>query len=252
MLDMEVGSSFRDSKPFELLSHGIDLHTRNLVFTIPDIHNLTEDKLTGILGAPEIGHIRRSDGKDLEPGVPEYIVRPTSRWTRLWNPDSTPSVKLIDFGEAFLQTAPPQVLHTPLPVRAPEAIFEDRIDYRVDLWSMGCMLFELFMGQPPFDSFLITPGILVGQMREMAGDNLPERWHDKWKRMSAGGYSTAEEPGPNLQEWLDEVYFDHPQSPDLTREDVARLGQIIGTLLQFEPSARASAGQVLDDPWFEE
>ena len=140
---MEVGSSFQVSKPFEFLSHGIDLHTRNLVFTIPDIHNLTEEKLTGMLGVPEVGHIRRSDGRDLEPGVPEYIVRPTSRWTRLWNPDSTPSVKLIDFGEAFLQTAPPQVLHTPLPVRAPEVIFEDRIDYRVDLWSMGCMVSEV-------------------------------------------------------------------------------------------------------------
>lgn len=43
-----------------------------------------------------------------------------------------------------------------------------------------------------------------------------------------------------------------PTESDLTREDIARLGQIIGKLLQFEPSARASARQVLDDPWFNE
>jgi hypothetical protein len=68
--------------------------------------------------------------------------------------------------------------------------------------------------------------------------------------MNAEDSRTAESTGPNLQEWLEEVYFDGPQSPGLTREDIARLGQIIGTLLQVEPSARASAKQVLDDPWF--
>ena len=59
----------------------------------------------------------------------------------------------------------------------------------------------------------------------------------------------TEDPEPNLQEWLEEVYFDSPQNPDLTREDIAKLGQIIGRLLCFEPSARASARQVLEDPW---
>ena len=56
---------------------------------------------------------------------------------------------------------------------------------------------------------------------------------------------------PNLQEWLEELYFDSPHSPDLTKEDIARLGQIIRSLLLFEPSARASAKQVLEDPWFD-
>ncbi|KAJ6070587.1 hypothetical protein N7467_011906 [Penicillium canescens] len=250
-----------DSLHQQNVGHG-DLHTRNLAFTMPYINNLTEEKFTEMLGKPEVGYVRRSDGKDLESGIPEYIVRPTSYRTHTWN--SAQSIKIIDFGESFLHTAVPQTLHTPLPVRAPEVIFQDRIDYRVDLWSMGCMvgelvrnqtvwqLFELFVGQPPFDTFLITPTILVGQMREMASDDLPERWHDIWDKMNAGDGRTAENTGPNLQEWLEEVYFDGPQSPDLTREDIARLGQIIGKLLQFEPSARASARQVLDDPWFNE
>jgi hypothetical protein len=89
-------------------------------------------------------------------------------------------------------------------------------------------------------------------MREIASDDLPRRWHELWDTMNAGDGRNIESTGPNLQEWLEEVYFDGPQSPDLTREDIARLGQIIGKLLQFEPSARASARQVLDDPWFNE
>ncbi|OJD24178.1 CMGC/SRPK protein kinase [Blastomyces percursus] len=238
-----------DSLHQQNIGHG-DLHTRNLAFTIPYMDSVTEERFTEMLGKPEIGYARRSDGKDLEPGIPEYIVRPTSYWTHSWN--SAQSIKIIDFGESFLPTAIPQTLHTPLAVRAPEVIFQDRIDYHVDLWSMGCMLFELFTGQPPFDTFLMTPTILVGQMREVASDDLPERWQGLWHTMNAGDGITTGNTGLNLQEWLEEVYFEGQENPDLTREDIVRLGQIIGKLLQFEPSARASARQVLDDSWFNE
>lgn len=69
--------------------------------------------------------------------------------------------------------------------------------------------------------------------------------------MNAGTIAT-ENTGLNLQEWLEEVYFDDQPSPDLTREDIVRLGHVVGRLLHFEPSARASARQVLNDPWFNE
>ncbi|KAJ6125877.1 hypothetical protein N7471_010370 [Penicillium samsonianum] len=184
-----------------------DLHQRNI----------------GHGGKPEIGRVQRHDGKDLELGMPEYIVKPTSYRIRSWNS-----------------------------IRAPEVLFQDQIDYHVDLWSMGCMLFELFTGQPPFDTFLITPPILIGQMQEMASDDLPQRWQEIWNTMNKGDDVTAESSGPNLQEWLEEVYFDGRRTPDLTRGDITRLGEIIGSLLCFEPSARASARQILDDPWFNE
>lgn len=86
----------------------------------------------------------------------------------------------------------------------------------------------------------------------MASDDLPERWHKIWETMKVDDSKPTEGPVPNLQEWLEELYFDSPHSPDLTKEDIARLGQIIESLLLFEPSARASAKQVLDNPWFNE
>ena len=98
----------------------------------------------------------------------------------------------------------------------------------------------------------MTPKILIEQMREMASDDLPETWQELWDTMNTGDDKNPQSSGPNLQEWLEEVYFAAPQSPDLTRRDIARLGQIIGRLLCFEPSARASAGQILGDPWFNE
>lgn len=93
-----------------------------------------------MLGKPETGHVRRRDGKRLEPGIPKYVVKPTSHLNQLRN--SAPTIKIIDFGQSFLPTAVPQTLHTPLPVKAPEVLFKDSFDYRVDLWSMGCMVGE--------------------------------------------------------------------------------------------------------------
>lgn len=89
-------------------------------------------------------------------------------------------------------------------------------------------------------------------MQEMAGDDLPKRWQKIWDTMKKGDTVTAESPGPNLEEWLEEVYFEGRQVPDLTRGDIKRLGEIIGSLLCFEPSARASARQILNNPWFNE
>lgn len=116
----------------------LDLHTRNLAFTIPSIHSLREEEFFQKLGEPETGLLRRNDGKPLEPGMPEYLVRPTS-----YPPDlslSSHPIKIVDFGESFLSNDIPETLHTPLPVRAPEIIFGDKLDHHVDLWSMGCMV----------------------------------------------------------------------------------------------------------------
>ena len=39
---------------------------------------------------------------------------------------------------------------TPL-YMAPELIEEKPYDHTADLWSLGCILYELLVGQPPFD-----------------------------------------------------------------------------------------------------
>lgn len=89
-------------------------------------------------------------------------------------------------------------------------------------------------------------------MQEIASDDLPKRWQKIWDAMNKGDDVTAKSPGPNLQEGLEEVYFDGRQSPDLTKEGIIKLGKIIGRFLCFEPSARASERRILDDLWFNE
>ncbi|PYH31167.1 serine protein kinase [Aspergillus neoniger CBS 115656] len=208
--------------------------------------NVPEDEFINLLGKPDIGYVRCNDGGRLGTGIPEYIVRPANIHSQ--SRPLSETIKIVDFGESFQGDGAPKTLHTPLVVRAPEVIFKDHLDYRVDLWSLGCMLFELFVGQPPFDNFLITPKILVEQMQEMAGEALPDRWVPLWE--SIRGENVTEAGGPGLQEWLEEMYFDSERKEDLTRDDIVELGRIIRKLLRFEPGARASVEEDLDEPCF--
>lgn len=99
---------------------------------------LREEEFLQKLGQPETGKVTRKDGQPLAPGVPRYLVRPTSYPIDVKS--SFRSIKIVDFGQSFLSDESPGVLHTPLPVRAPEIIFKDKLDYRVDLWSMACLV----------------------------------------------------------------------------------------------------------------
>ena len=62
-------------------------------------------------------------------------------------------VKLCDFGFARAMSMDTIVLTsikgTPL-YMAPELVKEQPYDHTVDLWSLGVILFELLVGQPPF------------------------------------------------------------------------------------------------------
>lgn len=124
--------------PGDILLNIADLHTRNLAFVIPFLHTLTEADLLQKLRSPEIRAVIRKDGKPLEPGLPAYLAWPAS----YPNDVSLPKlhIKIIDFGESFCNNDILETVRTPLCVRAPEVIFGEKLDYRVDLWSAGCMV----------------------------------------------------------------------------------------------------------------
>ncbi|XP_028040976.1 serine/threonine-protein kinase fused [Bombyx mandarina] len=67
--------------------------------------------------------------------------------------DSTGRAKLCDFGLARIMTNATHILTsikgTPL-YMAPELIDEKPYDHQADLWSLGCIVYELIAGQPPF------------------------------------------------------------------------------------------------------
>lgn len=99
------------------------------------MHGLSNAELNEGLGEPEIGIINRTDRRPLGPGMPQYIVRPS-----VVSGVPLDATKIIDLGRSFHATDVPPLFHTPLFLRAPEIIFKDKVDLRMDLWSMGCMV----------------------------------------------------------------------------------------------------------------
>ena len=69
------------------------------------------------------------------------------------------TVKVLDFGVAKLvaegkggvgATRPGSLLGTPLYMAPEQCRSADRVDHRSDIYSLGCMMFELFSGRTPF------------------------------------------------------------------------------------------------------
>ncbi|RGP76702.1 heterokaryon incompatibility het-6 [Fusarium longipes] len=230
------------------IAHG-DLYAKNIALVIPGLDSLNEDDFIAGLGKIETHAVTRIDGGPLADNVPTQVVRPATFPTR----DSLlscPSIKVIDFGEGFFGDSPPANLNTATSIRPPEMIFDEPVDYRVDLWSGGCLIFELVTGQPPFDIMMGDVCELVRQMLECLGEELPLRWQPRWHEMQNGRVLNNE--GWTLQTWLEHIYFNSDRHyAEFTRDEIVAIGGAISRMLRFEPSLRAMPGEILEQDWLQ-
>ncbi|KAL1582020.1 hypothetical protein WHR41_09422 [Cladosporium halotolerans] len=225
--------------------HG-DLHPGNIALLNPAILGKSAEEIVASMDAPATADVRASDGERLTNHLPQYLVLPSA----IPQPKSLTDckVKVIDLGSAFLSDHHPSTMRMrcPLPYRAPEAVITSQWDKEADIWSLGCTIFALIVGYPPFDSFLFKEQELVSQWIGTFGE-LPSEWQ---------GYSTlqdidqAELDVGSLTDWLRETYYDDDRPPSLTDTDLERVGGLLLRLLQYRPSDRPSAGEILLDPLF--
>jgi serine/threonine protein kinase/WD40 repeat protein len=94
-------------------------------------------------------------------GVVHRDVKPSNIYVL---PSGT--VKIMDFGIAWIEggtttTRTGEVLGTPA-YMAPEQFSGQPVDYRVDIWAVGVILYELLTGRKPFDAN--TVGALIYQI----------------------------------------------------------------------------------------
>ncbi|KAG6041134.1 hypothetical protein E4U17_001807 [Claviceps sp. LM77 group G4] len=227
------------------IAHG-DLHTGNLAIVVPGLDSLNEEDFITRLGDFVTGAVIKFDDGPWAPNVPTQTIRPALFQEQdIMAP--CPSIKIIDFGEAFFSDDAPSVLETPLVLRAPEIVFGDRLDHRVDLWSAGCLIFELVSGNRLFDAE--TTLSYVRQMIAATLEELPLRWQAKWRAMEqdkhpGGGRLT-------LQEWLEYVYHFNGKHAEFTMEERSCITKVIAGLVRIDPSLRATASESLAQDWFQ-
>jgi len=125
-------------------------------------HTLTDlIRSVGPLNGARAVHITqqicRSLGEAHRQGIIHRDVKPDNIF--LINVDGDPDyVKVLDFGiakavhgeEDVSLTAEGRIIGTPR-YMSPEQILAQPVDHRSDIYSLGCILFEMVCGSPPFD-----------------------------------------------------------------------------------------------------
>lgn len=168
------------------------------------------------------------------------------------------------FQTAYFFTDPPTKPLTPLGLRPPELVLTGTIDKTLDVWSFGCLVFELITGLPLFcipggegadDDHLL---FLVTQLGALP-DNLFKHWktsslyftpEGELFNCQIGGVPEGGEPLVLEYQSMEEM-FDQAK-PDLEEEEATRVKALIRRILQYDPAKRPSPQEILSDPWFRE
>jgi serine/threonine protein kinase len=119
------------------MGHG-DISGNNAAFTCGHLSSATKEDLFEVLGTPISAEVARLDGKPLGETLPKHLVM-TAEWDT-WTDEDVECLRIIDLGESFLQGMEPTKLAQPGPLQAPETIFTEHFDHRVDLWRAGCVV----------------------------------------------------------------------------------------------------------------
>lgn len=124
--------------PFDDTDAVADISGANVAFTCSRLSHIAKEELFKTIGMPESEELARLDGKPLDKSLPKYLVK-AAEWVD-WVDEDEEDIRILDFGEAFLQGNEPGKLAQPGQLRAPETIFTEYFDYRVDLWRAGLMV----------------------------------------------------------------------------------------------------------------
>ncbi|GKZ95432.1 hypothetical protein AnigIFM59636_009438 [Aspergillus niger] len=244
------------------IAHG-DFQPGNILFTLKDLRSTPEDVLRqeeNVEAESISPPVQRLDGKE-DKWAPRYlcVAQPLSPFT---NYTEGFNVKLSDMGGAYFFANPPTKPVTPLGLRAPELILTGVVNNTLDVWSFGCLVFELITGEPLFcvppseyedDDHLLS-------LTERLGA-LPDELFRHWKTSSLyftpdrklfncqiGGVDPGEEPLMVEQISMEEQ-FDSAE-PDIDEKEADEVKTLIRWILQYDPAKRPSPEEILSHPWF--
>ncbi|OJJ46586.1 hypothetical protein ASPZODRAFT_132656 [Penicilliopsis zonata CBS 506.65] len=129
-----------------------DLKPANIMFSVS-----TNDE--GFLQPPEFCPVQWLEGVARDDSAPRYLM-PTQRPRGYLDNAcfSTLTLKIGDFGAAQWAQQCNQRPATPTALRAPEIINQEKWDMNIDIWTLGCSIFELATNEPlfPLDTFGLT------------------------------------------------------------------------------------------------
>ncbi|KAL4959021.1 kinase-like domain-containing protein [Aspergillus stella-maris] len=190
-----------------------------------------------------------SPRKGVDDNRPIYLFRDLS----VQPGNMVPSV-LVDFGSAVFGDGEHTEDIQPNHYRAPEVILGVPWDYKVDIWNVGCMIWDIFQGEslftgydPEHDAYR-SRAHLAG-MIDLLGPP-PVELLKKGKDT----VRSFDEAGQLRYGWLLKGITPLEEREttlkcDGDREDRELFLKFMGKMLKWEPRERATAGELVEDEW---
>ena len=120
------------------------MNTTTNIFTLKYIQNITKHLIHGIAFLHSIG-LMHCDMK------PENIVMSNlPPYNTFSSVEDSPMFKIIDYGSTCFNTDRCETYIQSRTYRAPEVILGIKYNNTIDMWSIGCILYELWTGQELF------------------------------------------------------------------------------------------------------
>lgn len=203
--------------------------------------------------------ISRNDGKSLGPEAPSYAVVPAKLLQLVKTPSN--NISFLDFGEASLASDPRKKCHSPIVLKAPEALFGEPLGQPTDIWAFACTVFVIFNYRSLFECGMLNAENVLSEIVDALG-RLPEPWWKKWERRA----DFYEEDGSKKTTNLTENHWETKPlavrirqmrsksqaakaAEQLSEEDFMGLQQLLEQCLRYKPEDRVTAKDILNLDW---
>lgn len=162
------------------------------------------------------------------------------------------SVKLIDLGNSHrLGDKQPSLIQT-APYRAPEVILGIPFDEKVDIWSVGCVVYELLTGHILFPTIDPANGKHISNTQHIYDilSTIPSP-DSEYLQASPLGSSLLRNDHTRklLNTTLHLSLLSRLEQSGFTKEEACLVGSFLEQLLTFNHKKRPSAVQMLEHPW---
>lgn len=261
----------------ELHSQGIahgDVQFGNLLFAVSSNLPAISDNSTQIAVPSTVQSrpIERVDGRE-DHCAPKCLVE-SAPLLEYFHLDTTFETRLSDLGAAYFINDPPLKPITPITLRAPEQILGLTINDRTDVWSFGCLLFELLTGNTLFyiwksiheqeniDDHMLHLVDALGPPPITIAAHWPRRnlYFDQEgqqikftvvteSNVTAEEYSDSDSEDSETDQTL-RGRFTAEKMDGISQEEATMIINLLSKVLVYEASKRPTARELLDHPWF--
>lgn len=234
------------------------------------LDGLSEEEVLESLEEPYVTsvHVRQEADlpSELPPYAPIHLVYPID-FTNADEDLILPFAHIIDFGQSFdVSRLQPATYGIPLDYAAPEVVLDNRMTAAMDIWSLGCTLFEMRVGKQLFNVFQLLAKRKVDYVDEIATllGRPPEPWAEEYfESDDESGEDSIPSQNFSREERVRSIYnrlskchdcvapkCGHPGFRIISETEAADLADLLEQLLRYKPEERLGTEEVLKHPWF--